>query len=164
MGDAIDRAILLIARAFAVLGAAAIAAMTVIVVASVVMRYLVGAPFRFSEELGGLLLALSVFLTLPYALAAHLNIRVTLASDALGATGRRVAWIAGQAIVFAFAAIFAWESWKITQMTLLLRLRTEQARLDMGPWMIAMTASFACLAAIAAWQATRPPRAGGMKI
>lgn len=141
----------------AALAGAAIAVMTLIVVASVVMRYLVGAPFRFTEELGGLLLAACLFAALPYAIAANLNIRVTLVSERLSGVAARVAWVVGQAILVAFCAVFAYEAWQITELTLRLALRSEQARLPLGPWLVLMTASAAAGGAIAAWQALRPP-------
>lgn len=53
-----------IGQFLAALGAAVIAIMTVIVVASVIARYLVGSPFPFTEEAVGLLFCLSAFLPL----------------------------------------------------------------------------------------------------
>ncbi len=144
-------------RSLAALAGAAIAVMTLVVVASVVMRYIVGAPFRFTEELGGLLLAAALFAALPYAIAANLNIRVTLVSERLSGVAARIAWVIGQAVLVAFCAVFAYEAWQITDLTLRLSLRSEQARLPLGPWLVLMTASVAAGGAIAAWQALRPP-------
>jgi len=160
-GAAVDRAILAATRALAALAGAAIAAMLAIVVAAVVMRYVVGAPFRFTEELGGLLLAASLFAALPYTLADNLHIRVTLVSERLHGRAARGAWVLGQAVLVAFCAVFAWEAWQITELTLRLALRSEQARLPLAPWLILMTASVAACGAIAAWQALRPPPSPG---
>ncbi len=131
--------------------------MLLIVVAAVVMRYVVGAPFRFTEELGGLLLAAALFAALPYTMAANLHIRVTLVSERLRGRAVRVAWVLGQAVLVAFCAVFAYEAWQVTAFTLRLALRSEQARLPLAPWLILMTASVALCGAIAAWQALRPP-------
>lgn len=156
----VEAAILLAARALSALAAAACATVFVLVLLAVVMRYVAQSPFRFTDELSGLLLASMVFLALPFSLAAHHNIRVTLLTERLAPPARRTAWAVGQAIVVAFCCLVAWDAWKITAFTLRLGLRSEQARLDLGPWLIVFTAAFALCAAIAAWQGTRPSPAG----
>lgn len=153
----IDRAVLITARALAALGAAAVAGIFALVLAAVVMRYLVSAPFRFTEELSGLLLAMTVFLTLPFTLAAHQNIRVTILSERVPGIARRLLWALGQAILIAFAGIFAWEAYKVTEFTVMLNLKSEVSRLELAPFMIAMTVSVCVAALIGAWQALRPP-------
>lgn len=156
-GDRVDRALLVASRALAAFGAAAVAAIFALVLAAVVMRYLVGAPFRFTEELSGLLLAATVFLTLPYTVAAHENIRVTLLADRLSGAPRRVLWVLGQLVLVAFGAVFTFEAWTVTSFTIGLGLKTEVSRLPLWPFLVAMTGAFALAAAIGAWQALRPP-------
>ena len=163
--DAIGRILDLVARALAAIAAAAGAAIFAFILAAVVMRYVVSAPFRFTEELSGLLLAMMVFLAMPLALVRDLNIRVTLVTDAMPRMARRVAWIASELILVAFAAIFAWQSWNLTEFHLRLGLRSEQARLELWPWLAVMTACVALCALVGAWKATRqPPSGGGMHI
>ena len=102
--ETIGRILDLVARALAAIAAAAGAAIFAFILAAVVMRYLVAAPFRFTEELSGLLLAMMVFLAMPMALVRDLNIRVTLVTVSLPALARRVAWVASELILVAFAA------------------------------------------------------------
>lgn len=162
VADRIDAALALIARVLAVVAAAAGCGIFVLVVGAVIMRYGLGAPFRFTEELSGLLLAQMIFLAIPLTLTTHANIRVTLLSELTAGPLRRLFWAVGQAIMVAFCAVFAWEAWAITEFTMRLNLRSEQVRLPLTPWMIAMTAAVVFAGAIAAWQALRPPpRAGG---
>lgn len=156
---AVDTGLLLISRGLLALSAAACAGILGLVLAAVVMRYAVAAPFRFTEELAGLLLSAMAFLALPYAMAANANIRVTLATDRLGPVARRIFWVIGQAIMVAFCAIFAWEAWNIADFTLRLNLMSEQARLPLGPWVALMPAALAVTGLIAAWVAFRPPPA-----
>jgi TRAP-type C4-dicarboxylate transport system permease small subunit len=153
----IDRAILAIARALAAVAAAAVAAMAALTVSAVVMRYGVGAPFRFTEELAGLMLVLAAFLAMPWVLATHANIRVTLVSDRLGGPWRRVAWVAGQAVLVAFVAIFFRDALADARFTQKLALKSEVARIPLAPFVWAMTGAVGLTAAIAAWQALRPP-------
>ena len=157
----VDATILTTTRVMAAGAALSIAAILALVLAAVVMRYVVSAPFRFTEELAGLLLAASVFLALPYTIAAQESIRVGLVSDRLGGWPRRVAWLAGQAVLMAFAAVFVLEASKITAFTLRLGLKSEQARLDLGPWLVLMTAGAAACGLVALWQALRPPPESG---
>jgi TRAP-type C4-dicarboxylate transport system permease small subunit len=154
---AIDRALLLLARALLALSAAACAAIFAIVLAAVIMRYAVAAPFRFTEELSGLLLAAMAFGALPWAMAAHANIRVTLVTERLKPRARRLAWISGQFILVAFCAVFAHEGTVIAEFTQRLSLRSEQARLPLAPWLWWMVGSIALTGFIGAWWALRPP-------
>lgn len=156
---AIDRALLLLSRGLLAVSAGACAGILGLVLAAVVMRYAVAAPFRFTEELAGLLLSAMAFCALPYAMAANANIRVTLVTDRLGGAPRRLAWVLGQAVMVAFCAIFAWESWSIAEFTLRLNLSSEQARLPLGPWVALMPAMLALTGFVAAWAALRPPPA-----
>jgi TRAP-type C4-dicarboxylate transport system permease small subunit len=159
MARSFDRALLLISRGLLAVSAAACGGILGLVLSAVVMRYAVAAPFRFTEELAGLLLSAMAFCALPYAMAAHANIRVTLVTDRLGPLARRLAWVVGQAIMVAFCAIFAFESWGIAEFTLRLNLSSEQARLPLGPWVGLMPAMFALTGLVAAWVALRPPPA-----
>ena len=154
---AVDSALLLVSRGLLALSAAACAGILGLVLAAVVMRYAVAAPFRFTEELAGLLLSAMAFLALPFAMAGNANIRVTLVTERLGPVAHRVAWVLGQAIMVAFCAIFAWESWGLAEFTLRLNLMSEQARLPLGPWVVLMPAGLAFTGLIAAWVALRPP-------
>lgn len=153
----VDRALLVVSRLLLALSAACCAGILGLVVTAVVMRYAVAAPFRFTEELSGLLLSAMAFLALPFAMAGNANIRVTLVTDKLGRPARRAAWVFGQAVMVAFCAVFAWEGWNIAEFTLRLNLMSEQARLPLGPWVVLMPASLAFTALVAAWVALRPP-------
>lgn len=155
--NAIDRALLLVSRGLLAVSAAACAGILGLVLAAVVMRYAVAAPFRFTEELSGLLLSAMAFCALPFAMAGNANIRVTLVTERLPPAARRLAWVAGQAIMVAFCAIFAWEAWGIAEFTLRLNLSSEQARLPLAPWTMVMPAMLALTGFIAAWAALRPP-------
>lgn len=154
---ALDRAVLLVSRGLLALSAACCAGILALVVAAVVMRYAIAAPFRFTEELAGLLLSAMAFLALPFAMASHANIRVTLLTERLPPRAQRLAWVLGQGIMVSFCAIFAWEGWNIADFTLRLNLMSEQARLPLAPWTFLMPTAIAFTGFIAAWVALRPP-------
>jgi TRAP-type C4-dicarboxylate transport system permease small subunit len=156
----IDRAVLWTTRALAALGAACIAGMAALTVLAVGMRYALGAPFAFTEELAGLMLVSAVFLGMPFVLASHAHIRVGLVHDRLGGVPRRVLWVLGQMVFIAFAAIFFRDALADARFTVMLNLRSEVARLTLWPFVALMAGGVALAGLVAAWQALRPPPGG----
>jgi TRAP-type C4-dicarboxylate transport system permease small subunit len=152
-----DRVILWVTRALAALGAACVAAMAALVVLAVAMRYALGAPFGFTEELAGLLMVSAVFLGLPFVLATHAHIRVGLVSDRTGGWLRRVFWVLGQLVFLAFAAVFFRDALADARFTLMLNLRSEVARIRLAPFVIGMAGGVGVAGLVAAWQMLRPP-------
>lgn len=132
----------------AALGAAAVGGIFLLVLSSVVMRYLVQAPFRFADELAGLLLGAALFLTLPFVLWRGDHIRVTLASDRLRGAPAVIVTALGWIVLIAFAAIFLRDAWAIAEFTGRLGLLSEQSRLPLAPFLWLTVASIATLALI----------------
>jgi TRAP-type C4-dicarboxylate transport system permease small subunit len=158
--DRIDRVILWVTRALGALGAAAIAGMAVLTVLAVVMRYALGAPFAFTEDLAGLMLVSAVFLGVPYAVASHAHIRVNIAYDRTNGWARRGMFVLGQVVFLAFAAVFFRDALADLNLTLMLNLKTEVARIPLAPFVAVMSVGIALAALVAAWQMLRPPPAG----
>ena len=69
-----------LSKALAVLAAFAATALAALLIASVTMRYVTNAPFRFTEELAGLLMTSVFFLALPYVTLRAEHVRVQLFS------------------------------------------------------------------------------------
>ena len=105
-------------------------AIFIVVLLAVGMRYVVGAPRPETEELSGLLLAMSVFLAMPLTIIANLNIRVTLVTERFSGMARGISWIAGELILVAFLLIFAKEAWTFYNTALRFSERSEQAQLE----------------------------------
>ena len=152
-------------KALLVLASLANLAIFAVVLLAVVMRYVAGAPLPMTEELAGLLLAMSVFLVMPLSVVANLNIRVTLLTGSLTGAARRVAWVTGELILAAFLAIFAKEAWTFYTTALRFREKSEQAQLVLAPWKLAAFALLVICLICALWRAWRPPpKAGGTVI
>ena len=81
----LDKLLRAVAGALAGVGAAALAGIFVLVLVAVVMRYVWGRPFAFTEELSGLFMTLAVFTLLPSVVLREINIRVTVISERLPA-------------------------------------------------------------------------------
>ena len=95
---------------------------TVFVALSSMMRYAIGKPFAYTEELVGLLFATMVFLSLPYCTLRRRHIEVTLLTDRL--------------LLFCiWYGTFAWEfvavSWQ-------LHSKSDMGGILLWPWMASM--------------------------
>jgi len=99
----LDAGLRAVAAGLAVLAAACACAMVVLVVLSVAMRHLANAPFRFTEELVGLLLCATLFLALPQVTLAGSHVRVDLLQRYLGRRGRTVLGVLAAAVMVANA-------------------------------------------------------------
>jgi TRAP-type C4-dicarboxylate transport system permease small subunit len=155
-----DRVILWVTRVLGAMGAACVAAMATLTVLAVVMRYALGAPFAFTDDLAGLLLVSTVFLGMPYALACHAHIRVNILYDRMQGRARRGLFLLGQLVFLAFAAVFFRDARADLNLTLMLNLKTEVARIPLAPFVAMMSLGVGLAALVAAWQMLRPPPAG----
>jgi len=161
-GGPVDKVLRAAAGALAGIGAAALAGIFALVLVAVVMRYVWGRPFDFTEELSGLLMTLAVFTLLPSVVLREINIRVTVISDRLPARAQRVLFVVGQLLLLAFCAIFVREAWGIYEFTAKLNLMSEQSRLPLAPFLLVSTVSVIAAGLAGAWRALRPiqPQAG----
>jgi TRAP-type C4-dicarboxylate transport system permease small subunit len=157
-GELIERALRIMAGALAGVGAAALAGIFLLGLAAVVMRYVWGRPFGFTEELSGLLMTLAVFTLLPSTVLGEINIRVTVLSERLPALGQRLLFVLGQVLLLAFCAVFVREAWGIYEFTAKLGLLSEQSRLPLAPFLLIGTLAMAAAGAAGAWRAIRPTR------
>ena len=157
-GELIERALRIMAGALAGVGAAALAGIFLLVLAAVVMRYVWGRPFGFTEELSGLLMTLAVFTLLPSTVLGEINIRVTILSERLPAVGQRLLFLLGQLLLLVFCAVFVYEAWGIYEFTAKLGLLSEQSRLPLAPFLFIGTLAVAAAGVAGAWRAVRPTR------
>jgi len=158
----LDKLLRAVAGALAGVGAAALAGIFVLVLVAVLMRYVWGRPFAFTEELSGLFMTLAVFTLLPSVVLREINIRVTVISERLPARAQRVLFVVGQLLLLAFCAIFVREAWGIYEFTAKLNLMSEQSRLPLAPFLLVSTVSVIAAGLAGAWRAMRPiqPQAG----
>ncbi len=124
--------------------------LTVFVVLSAFMRYVVGAPFYFSDELVGLLTAATFLLALPNGLVDNTHLRITLIVDRMPPLGRAIAEAAATLILVAFAAVFMVQSYDFTIVSYNFGSRSEMAEILLYPWMAMMPAAFALMILVVA--------------
>ena len=144
----LDRVITLLARLLGAISAALVAVVLILVTASAVMRYLLSEPFRFTEELVGLMVLASIFLALPLIWIEDRDIRVTALVGLLPKRLARLVFACAQVIVLLFLGLFGWDVWKQFKFSLEHNLATEVARLPIWPWVAVMLAALAIVALI----------------
>ena len=131
----VEAALAPVFRAMAVVAAVAGAAMVGLIGASVTMRYFAFAPFRFTEELVGLLMTASFFLALPLVTLRAEHVRVVVLVSAL--PDRLRSWTGIAAAVFgaAFCLWFLALCVPWLQFAVERNIKTEVGRVVMYPWM-----------------------------
>lgn len=129
------RYLTLLFTVMAVLAAIAGTLIVIMIGASVTMRYLAYTPFRFTEELVGLLMTAAFFLALPLVTLRAEHVRVQVLVAALSKTARL--WVTRLAAAFGavfclwfFALCLPWFEFAFER-----NIKTEVGRLLMYPWM-----------------------------
>lgn len=119
----------------AVLATIAGGTIVVLIGASVTMRYFAYAPFRFTEELVGLLMTAAFFLALPLVTLRAEHVRVQVLVSALPRPVAR--WVGVLAGLFGmiFCLWFFWLCIPWLEFAFDRNIKTEVGRLLMYPWM-----------------------------
>ena len=158
----VERLLRLLAGLLAGIGAAALAGVFLLVLAAVMMRYVWGQPWAFTEELAGLLMTLAVFTLLPSTVMREIHIRVTVLSEHVPGVAGQLLFIAGKVLLVVFCGVFLREAWGIYEFTAQPKLLSEQARLPLAPFLLLSAISVALAGVAGAWRALRPttPEAG----
>jgi TRAP-type C4-dicarboxylate transport system permease small subunit len=126
-----------------------------------IMRYAVGAPFAFTEEIVGLLFAAMVFLALPYCTLQGKQIEVTFVVERLPLTWRRVSAIAALLFTFAFCLIYGWFAYEFAETSFMFNARSDMGRILLWPWMALMPLGCLLMAIAALVRFRRGGSAGG---
>ena len=139
-------------------------AMTGLVVLASFMRYFVGSPFAFTEELVALMFLAMVFLTIPISTVRREHIVVTVCVERAAPWLQRALALVATLVMLVFAIWFVFESYQSAAFSRKIGARTEQVDLLVWPWMGIMPAIMAFVGVIVtlqAWQAVGDLRRGG---
>lgn len=146
-------------RACLAVAAALLAAILMLVTASAVERYLFAAPFRFTEELTGLMQVAALFLALPAVALQGNHIRISVLADRFGKIWRRTFGVLAGFFTLAFCAAFGIEAAGQARFAWRLNIRSEISGIELAPWMAVLPVAMLLLAAavISRWgRAARP--------
>lgn len=142
------------------LATAAMVAISVLVALSAAMRYVLSAPFAFTEELVGLAMTAMLFLALPVVLWRSKHIRMTLvATRVRGVAGGIVALFAA-AILIAFSVWFLLEAWTTLGFEFRFGTKTTVAELLLWPWVALLPVSMILILVVSAVRLPRWWRLG----
>lgn len=121
--------------AMAVLATIAGGTIVVLIGASVTMRYFAYAPFRFTEELVGLLMTAAFFLALPLVTLRAEHVRVQVLVSTLPRQAARWAAVLAGFFGTVFCLWFFWLCMPWMEFAFDRNIKTEVGRLLMYPWM-----------------------------
>ncbi len=119
----------------AILAALAGAAIVGLIGASVVMRHFANAPFRFTEELVGILMTAAFFLALPLVTLRSEHVRIQVLVSVLPTGIRCAVAVFANLLGLIFCLWFLWLALPWFEFAFQRSIRTEVARLLMYPWM-----------------------------
>lgn len=120
------------------LGVISGAVMALLIFVSAVLRYVIGSPISFSDELASLLFVFLAFSTFPYVLNRGEHIRLTIVTERLKQPLQKVTQILASLIFLSFASIFIYESYKFVEFSQLLNSHSEVSGILLWPWMALM--------------------------
>ena len=126
---------------------------TVFVALSSMMRYAIGKPFAFTEELVGLLFSTMVFLSLPYCTLRRRHIEVTLLTDRFPPALRRVSALTSALLVLLFCIWYGTFAWEFVLVSWQLHSKSDMGGILLWPWMASMFVSCVLIGAaiLALW-------------
>lgn len=156
--NALERLFLVVARWMAYAGALALMVMTALVVVSSVMRYFVGSPFRFTEELVALFYMSMVFLAIPLVTMNDTHVAVSVMPERVKLRFGRVLGVGAALVVVAFCAWFAYEAFGWMDHSRRLHSKSEQADFLLWPWMAVIPLTMAFITVIAVFRMVRGDR------
>ena len=133
-------------RLCAALAASSLFLIVGIIVASVVMRRLVGSPLYYTEELVGLLLSTSLFLALPMVTVQSSHVRVTFLANFLPARGRTALAVFASLVMLGFCGWFLVDAIPWLEFAFRRNIKSEAASLRLAPWMAVLPVSVALCA------------------
>ncbi len=140
-----------------------IAVMAGFVVLSSVMRYAVGAPFHFTEEIVGLLFCAMVFLVLPGVQLRRQHIKVDILTDRFGGRAGKLQQLSALALTIVFGAAFGWEAYDYFAYVYARQSLTYIGDIPLYPWVGIIFGAVILMTLVAVWQfrgATRRPDDG----
>lgn len=123
-----------LATILAYLAAGLAVTMFAFVTLSSLMRYIIGSPFSFTEELVGLLFTAMIFAGIPVITLRQKHICVTIVPDLLSSRGKDFMLRVSHLLILVFCVWFGKLTWDYLQITVSLDARSAGSRLVLWPW------------------------------
>ena len=124
-----------LSKFFNILAAGTVGVTTLLVVVSSLMRYIIGKPFHFTEELGALFfMVISVF-SMAYVLTIQRHIRIKLVLDHIPQPFQGYVEFFAHLIGLIIVAILIKETWNFSYVTHKMGGISPDAGIPLFPWM-----------------------------
>lgn len=156
--NALERSFSAVARWMAYAGALALLVMTALVVISSVMRYFVGRPFGFTEELVALFYMSMVFLAIPLVTMNDTHVAVSVMPARVKLKFGSVLRVGAALVIVAFCAWFTYEAFGWMDHSRRLHSKSEQADFLLWPWMAVIPLTMAFVTIISVFRMFRGDR------
>lgn len=122
--------------------------MTALVVTASFMRYIVGRPFAFTEELVALLYMAMVFLAVPIVTMRHRHVAISVLPSRVMTLLRHPFRLAACVAMIAFCTWFAIAAYGFVEQSYNFNSHTEQVEFLLWPWMAIIPAMMGFMAVI----------------
>jgi len=116
---------------------------------SVVMRYFLGTPFHFTEELVGLLFCAMSVLSFPIAEKQGLHIRLEMLTNRLHPGARRMADLFSLLVLICFSGLLFFHAASYMSFSFRIKARTDASDLLIYPWIAAILVGLLVLVVLA---------------
>lgn len=150
MMNALERLFDRAARVMLWAGTLSLLVMTGLVVIASFMRYFVGRPFAFTEELVALLYMSMVFLGIPLVTVHGSHIAVSVMPQRLTRALGGPLRVGSALVMIVFCAWFTVEAYNFVEYSQRLHSKSEQVELLLWPWMAVIPVTMAFVTIIAA--------------
>ena len=141
-----------VCRLSTVLAVLLMAVMACFVVLSSVMRYAVGSPFHFTEELVGLLFCSMVFLVLPGVQFRNQHIKVDLLTDRFGPRVTKLQRLSASGLTIVFGIAFGWKAYDYLAYVYERGAVTYIGDIPLFPWVAVIVFAVSWATLVAIWQ------------
>lgn len=131
-----------IARTLALLGLVGLLFLSIMVVADIILRWLIGFPLKGVNDVYAVVIAVVIAACIPNALLAKQNISIEVVGEAFGG---RIRALLESFAAFAVLIFFAILAWKFIPYSAAITASGEQTwvlKLPVGPWWWTATALF----------------------
>jgi TRAP-type C4-dicarboxylate transport system permease small subunit len=135
-----DAGVAVAARLAAYLSALGVLSIVVLLVASSLMRYVLGAPIPITEELAALLFLATAFLSLTYGFTERRHVRLELLWNLLPSPWREAAELLGLVLAVVALGFLINVTWSLGMYSYQSAGRSEMTEILLWPWRVLMPA------------------------
>ena len=144
----LERGLGFVSKQLSYLACVSAVVLTAFVLLSVFMRYFLGAPFHFTEDVVSLLFLATSFLSIPITAHRRSYIRISVVTQVLPKRIQDAVAVLASLVFLVFVLWFCRDAWAITSFSYEIGAQTETAEIPIAPWQLLMPIAMAVVALI----------------